>query len=192
MIRCRTTRTLSAQTAANVAGLIDGEGTVTLCRRHSNEHRRLVVSVANTELPILQFLLDHIGSGKITNKRIASPQHTPSFCYSVSNRQALALLEQVTPYLLSYMRHRAQLILAQYKLLTPRNGKYTPATLVRRELFEREVLALSVASMNSKRCRLEIAAPPGTELEPAPRGHTHRASSAIADGAARIGVFKDS
>jgi hypothetical protein len=90
MLRYKTTRLLTPAAAAYVAGWIDGEGTVTLCRRHSNEHRQLVVSVANTELPILQFLLDHSGTGKITNKRTASALHTPSFCYSVSNRQALA------------------------------------------------------------------------------------------------------
>lgn len=104
MMRCRITRTLSSEVAAYVAGLIDGEGTVTLSRRHRNEHRQLVVSVVNTELPISQFLLDHIGTGKITNKRAAFARHTPSFCYSVSNLQALALLEQVMPYLVSYKR----------------------------------------------------------------------------------------
>lgn len=143
MARYNTTRTLSPDVAAYVAGLIDGEGTVTLSRRHANEHRQLVISVVNIELPILRYLLDHIGTGKITNKRIVSARHTPSFCYSVSNRQALALLEQVTPYLRSYKRQRALLILANYERLTPRNGKYSIAARSSRARFEEQVLTLS-------------------------------------------------
>jgi hypothetical protein len=34
-------RSLSIQDAAYIAGLIDGEGTVTLTRRHVNERRQL-------------------------------------------------------------------------------------------------------------------------------------------------------
>jgi hypothetical protein len=34
--------------AAYVAGLVDGEGTITLTRLHAGENRRLVVSIANT------------------------------------------------------------------------------------------------------------------------------------------------
>ena len=147
MAEYRTTRKLNPQVAAHVAGLIDGEGTVTLCRRHANGHRQLVVSVVNTELPILQYLFDHIGTGKITNKRTISARHTPSFCYSVSNRQALALLKQVTPCLRSYKRQRARLILADYEKLTPRNGKYTAAALLSRETFEKQVLSLSLNSI---------------------------------------------
>jgi hypothetical protein len=157
MIRYRTTRRLPAHVASYVAGLIDGEGTVTLCRRHSNENRQLVVSVANTELPILQFLIDHIGTGKITRKRAVSAQHTPSFCYSISNRQALDLLGQVAPYLRSYKRLRTKLILARYKSVTPRNGKYSSAARINRALFEREVLALSVRSTTSSRYQAEPA-----------------------------------
>jgi hypothetical protein len=118
---------------------------------------------------MLQFLLDRVGTGKITNKRTASARHTPSFCYSVSNRQALLVLQQVVPYLLSHKRYRAQLILARYKLLTARNGKYSPADLVRREIFEREILALSVVSMNSKQFRAKAAASPEPRRESVPR-----------------------
>jgi hypothetical protein len=159
MLRYRATRKLPVRVASYVAGLIDGEGTVTPCRRHSNENRQLVVSVANTELPILQFLTDHIGTGKITRKRTVSPQHTPSFCYSVSNRQALDLLEQVAPYLRSYKCLRAKLILARYKSVTPRNGKYSSAARINRAAFEREVLALSVRSSTSKQERHEPSCP---------------------------------
>jgi len=95
----RTVKALSPVDAAYLAGLIDGEGTVTLSRRHRNDQRQLVVSIANTERRLLEWTLDTVGAGKITGKRISSPLHSPSFTYSIANRQALQLLEQIAPYL---------------------------------------------------------------------------------------------
>ncbi len=43
-------RKLKLTDAAYIAGLIDGEGTITLTREHANENRRLVVSISNTEV----------------------------------------------------------------------------------------------------------------------------------------------
>ena len=40
--------------SAYIAGLIDGEGTVTLSCRHRSENRHLVISISNTELPLLE------------------------------------------------------------------------------------------------------------------------------------------
>jgi hypothetical protein len=47
----REVRLLSIAEAAYLAGLIDGEGTVTLSRKHAGDMRQLVVSISNTELP---------------------------------------------------------------------------------------------------------------------------------------------
>ena len=62
------------------------------------------------------------------------------------NRQALNLLTQVEPYLQSYKRLRVQLILKNYVLLTPRNGKYTAALRAMRAAFEAEVLRIRVGA----------------------------------------------
>jgi hypothetical protein len=43
--------------AAYIAGIIDGEGTVTLSRRHKSENRQLVISISNTERPSLNMCL---------------------------------------------------------------------------------------------------------------------------------------
>ncbi len=102
---------LSPESAAYIAGLIDGEGKVTLTRLHATEKRQLVVSIANTELPLLQFVLREVGAGKITRKKTISVRHTPSFCYAVTSRQALWLLGQVASRLRSYKRARAELAL---------------------------------------------------------------------------------
>lgn len=60
----KATRQLAAADAAYIAGLVDGEGTITLSRRHARDRRQLVVSIANTERPLLDFVLERIGTGK--------------------------------------------------------------------------------------------------------------------------------
>jgi len=142
MTRYREVHSLSAVDAAYIGGLVDGEGTITLSRKHANDGRQLVISISNTERSILEFALDRIGAGKITAKKVARAHHAPSFTFAIWNRQALSLLLQIEPYLRSYKRHRAGLVRDCYLRLTPRNGKYTPALLAARKRFEETLLAL--------------------------------------------------
>lgn len=133
----KTTRSISAEDAAYIAGLIDGEGTITLTRKHRNENRQLAVTISSTERNLLQFVLHSTGVGKITNKRISQTQHKPSYTYAVYNRQALRLLQQIQPQLKSYKAARSALVLRDYVDVTPRNGKYSKELLVDRRNFER-------------------------------------------------------
>jgi len=128
--------------AAYIAGIIDGEGTITLTAQHKGEHRRLVVSVASTEPTLLYFIRDLTGIGKITAKRVYSSRHAPSHTYALSSRQALELLKAIAPYLRTYKKQRADMALTHYLRLTPRNGKYTPQLLAERAVFEREFLRI--------------------------------------------------
>jgi hypothetical protein len=138
----KATSELAAADAAYIAGLIDGEGTITLSRR-PQDRRQLVVSIANTERPLLDFVLERTGAGKITRKRTSAAHHTPSYCYSIANRQALALVAQLQPYLRSHKRDRASLILSTYLRVTPRNGKYTAAMERDRWAFEQMFFAIT-------------------------------------------------
>lgn len=128
--------------AGYIAGLIDGEGTITLTRLHRHENRRLVVSISNNDLALLQFVRKVVGAGRITNKRTYSPRHAPSFTYQISSRQALALLRQTAKHLRSYKAARARLAMAEYVRLTPRNGKYGPGQRAMRCEFEAEFLGI--------------------------------------------------
>ncbi len=138
----REVRLLSVAGAAYLAGLIDGEGTVTLSRKHASDMRQLVVSISNTELPILEFALLSVGARKLTNKCTSKAHHTPSYTYALWNRQALALLAQVEPHMRAYKRERARLVLKDYVRLTPRNGRYTDAMRTERRIFEDSLLRL--------------------------------------------------
>ncbi len=135
MVVYKTTNKLSVADAAYIAGLVDGEGTVSLTRRHKNENRQLEISISNTEMKLLEYLLKTIGTGRITQKKTYSNKHTPSATYLISNRQALSLLEQISPYLRTYKQHRADLVLQDYLRLTPRNGKYSPEVQQQRDRF---------------------------------------------------------
>jgi hypothetical protein len=138
----RLVNTLDAADAAYIAGLVDGEGTVTLSRLHRRENRRLVVCVANNDRALLEHVKATIGAGRITSKRVYSPHHSPSFNYQINSRQALALLRQIVSYLKSYKRIRARLVLRDYLRLTPRNGRYTAEIAAARRKFEADLLAI--------------------------------------------------
>ncbi|THK41834.1 hypothetical protein E8Q33_05950 [Methylophaga sp. SB9B] len=136
----KTTKQLTPPIAAYIAGLIDGEGTVTLCRKHKNENRQLVVSISSTEKYLLEYVLEVVGTGKITTKKTVKTHHSPSFTYAIYNRQALSLLEQISPYLQTYKKYRSQLILKDYLRLTPRNGKYSEELKSAKQDFEIQLL----------------------------------------------------
>ena len=140
--RYRLVNTLDAPDAAYIAGLVDGEGTVTLSRLHRNENRRLVVCISNNDLALLQHVTTKIGAGRITSKRVYSPHHAPSFNYQLNSRQALAVLSQIVVYMHSYKMTRAQLVLRHYLQLTPRIGRYTAHTAAARRRFETDLLAI--------------------------------------------------
>ncbi|MES9938517.1 MAG: LAGLIDADG family homing endonuclease [Sedimenticola sp.] len=143
----KSANSLSPADAAYIAGLIDGEGTISLTRRHKNERRQLVISISNTELELLDYALKTIGAGKITGKRKYKAHHSTGFTYSISNRQALILLEQIQPFIRSYKAKRAKLILKDYIRLTPRNGKYSAQLLIERGRFEEQFLQIKAVTI---------------------------------------------
>lgn len=134
-VRYHKLKSLSNEQAAYLAGIIDGEGTVTLTRRNIYRHRYLTVTVSNCELPLLEYIIDVTGVGKITTKRVYNPKHSPGYTYQVYSRQALDILRIILPYLQTYKKERAHLVLEEYLKLTPRNGKYTDQMIVDRRMF---------------------------------------------------------
>lgn len=57
---------LSIADAAYIAGIIDGEGTITLTRKHRNENRQLAVTISSNERYLLEFIRQTIGAGANT------------------------------------------------------------------------------------------------------------------------------
>ena len=153
-------KSFSLTEAAYVAGLIDGEGTISLTRKHRIDNRQLVVSISSTERHMLEYVRDVVGAGRITNKRTYQPNHSPSFTYTITNRQALTLLKQIAPYLRSYKVDRANLILEHYLRLTPRNGRYSIQLTRERETFIQQFLSLRPEGMQQTLGVKELIFPP--------------------------------
>lgn len=106
MATYKATRQLAQCDAAHIAGLVDGEGTIGLSRRHARERRQLVVSIANTEHQLLDFVLESVGAGKITRKRVVKSHHKPKLHFryfqssgarSVTADRTLSALLQSSP-----------------------------------------------------------------------------------------------
>ena len=135
-------RKLSAEEAAYLAGLIDGEGTVTLTHKQKGAERHLAITISNTEYALLEWARNVVGAGKITNKSVSKKSYLPSFTYQIHSRQALSVLEQVVPFMHGYKRDRSLLALRDYVRLTPRNGKYSAWQLEERNRFVEKLLQI--------------------------------------------------
>jgi LAGLIDADG-like domain len=120
-------KSLNKVEKAYIAGIIDGEGTVTLTRKRPNETPSPNVSVANASLPLLIWAKKKIG-GHISTKRKYKSHHRQTYVWCITHNKALRFLNEIKAFLI-IKRPQAELILKDYKTLTMRTGKYTPAML---------------------------------------------------------------
>ncbi|NWN98374.1 MAG: hypothetical protein HLX45_12850 [Bacillus sp. (in: Bacteria)] len=124
--------------AAYLAGIIDGEGTITLTRMHQNEHRRPCITIASTDKELLLFIKSIVGGALSSKKNYNPEKHKDSYTLSIKSKsEVLYILEQIEPYLrVNQKRLRAKFILENYDSVTPRNGKYDSNQLRDKLLFE--------------------------------------------------------
>ena len=126
-------------TDAYAAGLVDGEGTITLTRvRKTAKRRHPVVSFPSTSEELVDWFQSEFGGIKI-RKRVYAKHHRPSWVVTVRYTNAIACLARIVPFL----RHtdklrRAKLILEEYQLNTVRNGQYTEEQQASKRKFEHE------------------------------------------------------
>ncbi len=127
---------------AYIAGIIDGEGSIMLQRFHTNQYPAPCVSIASTTIELLTWLKDTIGYGVIIKKKNYNPEkHKLSYSFVIKQNNAIKLLEDIYPYLIiESKRKRAEMIITQYKSLTPRNGRYTEEQLQKKERFYEEFI----------------------------------------------------
>ena len=122
---------------AYLAGLIDGEGTVTLTKERSySKFRAPVVSMASTSIELIDIFIQHYGGTRCSKKKYKE-HHKDSYTWRLSNNKALILLNDILPYMLEPSKvYRAKLLLSKYSELTSRNGKYTDNQALRKLEFE--------------------------------------------------------
>ena len=114
-----------------IAGIIDGEGTITLSKRRKNEMPSPVISVSSTDLEVLHWLRTRLG-GIICTKKKYKTTHKQSYTWYIKLAgKCLNLLNDIELFLIIKRPH-ALLLLKDYKNATPRNGKYDSETLCKK------------------------------------------------------------
>ena len=128
---------------AYLAGIVDGEGTVTLTKHHKNETPTPSVSVANNNLVLLWWIKTLVG-GTIVLKKKRQLHHNDSYAWTLRSDRAIQLLKEIRQYLI-VKKPQADLIIEKYKSVTHRAGKYTP------ELFEKKMrLVAEIRELNKR------------------------------------------
>ncbi|WP_404445233.1 LAGLIDADG family homing endonuclease [Sutcliffiella horikoshii] len=124
--------------AAYIAGIIDGEGSILLTRIHKNEFRRPCITIASTDIELLEFVQSIIGGAIVRKKNYKPTIHKNSFSLNVkSKRDVLNTLKYIYPYLrVEVKKRRAIYILDNYELVTKRNGKYKLEEQINKTKFE--------------------------------------------------------
>lgn len=129
----------TTEEAIYTAGLFDGEGTVSLMRTNRHQPYRFpTVSLTSTTYEFISFLKETFG-GYIVNQKTYKTHHKQAWIWTVASNTALSFLAQIFPYLKDpEKKRRANLLLTQYKLITPANGHYTEGQKIAKEAFEVE------------------------------------------------------
>jgi hypothetical protein len=126
---------------AYTAGIIDGEGTITLSRKHRNNTHSPEITVANTDLRLLEWLKKRLG-GLIKKKVRKLPQHNQAYTWIVRNDRAIEVMKEIEDFLIIKRKH-SELITRKYKACTPRNGKYTEELLSKKMELIAEIKKLN-------------------------------------------------
>lgn len=130
--------------ASYIAGIIDGEGTISLTRMHKGEFRRPCISISSTDKELLIYIKS-LTDGVINNKKNYNPErHKDSYTLTIKKKEKVfEVLEKTPPYLrVNKKRARALWILRFYDNVSRRNGKYSPTLLKQKLQFEEEFFQL--------------------------------------------------
>jgi hypothetical protein len=120
-----------------LAGLFDGEGTVTLYKA-KRENRKPALSVSSTTYRFMELLKQRLG-GSISNHKTYQEHYKQSWSWKVVGNKAIDAIALLHPYIqdpskLYRMRH----VLNNYRQVTVRNGKYTSEQLGVKLQFEND------------------------------------------------------
>ena len=85
-------------TKAYLAGLFDGEGTITLSRKTANSQFRYpVLSISSTTLFLLELCKDTFG-GHVSAQKVYKSHYKQSWSWKISFNSAINAIEALLPY----------------------------------------------------------------------------------------------
>ena len=136
------------------AGIMDGDGCVTMRPPSGGRFRHPYVVVDSTDLEILQELLRLFG-GRIISKKARDPAHRQQWSWRVFGAtNILAFLTQVVPYMRCPSKvARSRLLLDEYPVVTVRNGQYTEEQRAAKLDLEERIMAIGYGRGASLRAR---------------------------------------
>ena len=129
---------------AYLACIIDGEGSIMLSKYHKSEYPSPCISISSTDLELLEWVKDKIGSGRINRKKNYNiEKHKTSYTYSLYYDKAIEIMDTVYPYLvISKKKARTKFIIENYKTVTMRNGRYNEEQKQAKKQFYIDFMAL--------------------------------------------------
>ena len=125
---------------AYLAGIIDGEGTITLVQ--DKEFRYPVITFCNNDKNIIDYV-NTFCKGVVTRKNPQKENYKLNYVWKLSYRNAIEVIKQILPYMHESNKIlRGQSILDNYLKLTPRNGKYSKEMKIAKHQWEKEFFLL--------------------------------------------------
>lgn len=127
---------ISEQEAAWVAGLFEGEGTVTIATGgRERRYTRLVIILASTDIEIVDFLQQR-WKGNIRSYKPKTANANVAYNWSIANRRAQGFIKQIYPHIRT-KRVKAKFDLALEMQSTKRQGTRlnSPEYREQQELF---------------------------------------------------------
>lgn len=112
---------LSREDAAYLAGIIDGEGSISITyrkNRPSSTRPSIRVHIGNSYAPLLEWIRSRTGTGLVSECHPGPLGHKPMWYWSVTSIAAVFTLRQVVPYLLE-KQQRAMSAIASQPLADP-------------------------------------------------------------------------
>jgi intein/homing endonuclease len=129
---------------AYLAGLIDGEGTITLTISNKGQMPQPQLSISNTNLGVLEWVKQKLGCGSIIKKNPRKPNHKVSYAWQINRAgKVMFVLSEIKDYLI-IKKSQALLILDEYKKVTPRNGKYSKEMLNKKITLVNKIKSLNL------------------------------------------------
>lgn len=113
-----------------LAGIVDGEGSIMFVKLHSCGLPSPVLSICNTNKALLEWIQCRFG-GKLTPKKPRKKEHKLSYDLRWCYDDCLRVISQIAEYLV-IKKPQAMILINEYKMLTPRNGKYTADVLCKK------------------------------------------------------------
>ncbi len=156
---------MNASTRGYLAGMIDGEGSISIVRARRDQSKRptrstvyheLTIHVFNNDCRIMLWLLDNVG-GIVNRREPRKIQHAPSYTWTVTNKVACELLKSIFSLLVSKIQ-QARLAIEFFESKQTRKtfdrGCLTSEELSKRDNFFERIKELNLKGPHGSRSKL--------------------------------------